>query len=55
LFWDELSPALKPSVFNIRTVPERLHSQKTDPWAEFFEIKQSIRGEILEALRIPAK
>ena len=55
LFWSELKPSLKPSAFNLHTVSQRLQKQKTDPWAEYFEVKQGIRPEFLAALKIDAK
>ncbi|WAC48305.1 DNA ligase D [Asticcacaulis sp. SL142] len=50
--WDELPPKLKPDEFTIATVPKRLTTLKTDPWADIFEVKQSLSGKILTALGI---
>ena len=52
LSWEELTPALKPSEFNIETVGSRLQKQKTDPWAGYWSVKQELRPEILKALKI---
>jgi len=52
LFWEELTPALKPSDFNIKTVGDRLRKQKTDPWAGYWPVRQELRPEILNALKI---
>ena len=35
LHWDEVSPRLDPSQFNIRTIPRRLEA--IDPWADFWQ------------------
>lgn len=42
LSWSELKPSLKPGAFTVETVPERLRRLKADPWADFFEVRQSI-------------
>ncbi|HEY2900657.1 MAG TPA: hypothetical protein VGL59_08790, partial [Polyangia bacterium] len=42
LSWDELTPDLNPSLFNARSVPERLATQKADPWARYFRLKQKV-------------
>jgi len=40
--WDELSKDVRFDHFNLRTVPTRLSSLKSDPWADFLELRQSI-------------
>ena len=40
--WDELTPALDPAQFTVRTVPERLATMSADPWASFFKLKQTL-------------
>ncbi|ESQ93503.1 DNA ligase [Asticcacaulis sp. AC460] len=50
LDWKELSVALKPSDFDIDTVRERV--KQGDPWRDFFKVRQMIKREYLEALRI---
>ncbi len=55
LLWSELKPGLKPGDYNIHTLEARLAKHKTDPWADFFELKQTIRPEFLQALKIEAK
>ena len=42
LAWDELSPAVKPNHFNVSNVPARLERLRNDPWAEVFQIKQTL-------------
>ena len=55
LAWDELTATLKPAVFTIETVPARLRTQKADPWAEFFTVRQKISAAHLRALKIEPK
>ncbi len=55
LDWSELTPELRPSAFTIATVPERLASQKHDPWADFHGDNQIIRKAYLDALKIEAE
>jgi len=38
LHWDEVSPQLDPSHFNIRTIPHRLEA--IDPWADVWQHRQ---------------
>jgi bifunctional non-homologous end joining protein LigD len=40
--WSELAQDVRNDHFNLRNVPERLASLARDPWADFFEVKQSI-------------
>jgi bifunctional non-homologous end joining protein LigD len=54
LAWEELTPDLDPSQFNLQTMPERLKRLKKDPWQEFFKIRQKIAAEHLRALHIAA-
>lgn len=55
LAWSELRPGLKPAEFTIHTVPDRLAKMRSDPWSDYFEIKQGMRAEFLQALKIEAK
>jgi len=55
IHWEELNAKLKPADFNIETVPQRLKTQKDDPWAEFLTVKQAIPKAILDALKIKAE
>jgi bifunctional non-homologous end joining protein LigD len=43
LHWDELTAKIKPEQFTVKTVPKRLAKLKTDPWADYFKIKQHIK------------
>ena len=40
--WDELSNDKRDTYFTLKTLPARLKRNK-DPWADFFDIKQSLR------------
>jgi bifunctional non-homologous end joining protein LigD len=40
--WDELTEDVRFDHFNLRTVPSRLSALKSDPWTDFFELRQSI-------------
>ena len=51
LDWNELTADLKPAQFTVATVPQRLKTID-DPWADYFEVRQVIRADILDALRI---
>jgi bifunctional non-homologous end joining protein LigD len=42
LAWRELSSDLRADHFNVRNVPERLATLKTDPWKGFFTIDQEL-------------
>ena len=53
LFWKELTPKLTPADYNMNTIAKRLRNQKSDPWADYFDIKQSLSPKILIALNIP--
>ncbi|WP_166041389.1 non-homologous end-joining DNA ligase [Sphingosinicella sp. YJ22] len=39
--WEEVAPGLDPKAFNLRTVPG-LIAKKPDPWAEMFDVRQSL-------------
>ncbi|HTO86680.1 MAG TPA: non-homologous end-joining DNA ligase [Thermoanaerobaculia bacterium] len=48
LAWSEVKPTLKPADFNVGNFGKRLG--KSDPWADFFESRQSLDGA-LSAIR----
>lgn len=43
LAWEELSPNKEENTYTIRTLPKRLQQLHNDPWADFWNIKQSLR------------
>jgi DNA primase len=40
--WEELTPALDPAGFNIRSVPERLRRINADPWQDIGKVRQGL-------------
>ncbi|MCP3902364.1 MAG: DNA ligase D [Planctomycetes bacterium] len=47
LRWEELSPELRPTDLDIRTVRERIARLKRDPWEGFEEARRSITAAML--------
>jgi len=50
--WQELESGMRSDAFNIRTLPGRLASQRSDPWKDFLSTKQSISAAIRKKLGI---
>lgn len=50
--WEDLKASLQPKAFTIETAPLRLEKRKTDPWEDFFKIKQKISAKHLRVLNI---
>ena len=50
--WEALKPTLNPKTFTTETTPAYLEKRKTDPWEDFFRIKQKISAAHLQALKI---
>jgi bifunctional non-homologous end joining protein LigD len=48
--WTELTPALDPASFTVRTVPRRLARQRKDPWSDYFRSQQRFTRTIVSAL-----
>ncbi|HEX2830154.1 MAG TPA: DNA ligase D [Burkholderiales bacterium] len=46
--WEELATDVRRDHFNVKNVPQRLAKMKKDPWADFFEVKQSITKAMLK-------
>ena len=42
LDWDEVTRTLDPSAFTLHSVPDRLARQRTDPWEDFRDLRQSL-------------
>ena len=49
--WEELQQDIRRDYFNLRNVPERLKSMKRDPWADYFDVKQSITKALMKKVR----
>jgi bifunctional non-homologous end joining protein LigD len=48
--WDELAQDVRNGFFNVRNVPDRLARMKADPWAEFFDVRQSVTAAMRKRL-----
>ncbi len=48
--WDELRAETPPETFTVRTALARVGAAEVDPWAGFFEVRQSITGGMREAV-----
>jgi bifunctional non-homologous end joining protein LigD len=46
LTWKEVTPDLDPSVFNLRTVPDRLKRQRRDAWDGFEPAARPLPGDL---------
>ena len=52
LFWEEVERGVKPDAFTVTTVPKRLASLKSDPWADMLTLRQSISARIRKEVGI---
>ena len=51
LHWEErVDPELRGNTYTIRTLPERLESLKSDPWEDFYKVRQSITAAMMKAV-----
>ncbi|HYU31595.1 MAG TPA: DNA ligase D [Thermoanaerobaculia bacterium] len=52
LFWEEIESGqeVRGAHWNVRNLPERLESLKSDPWEEFSKIRQSITAAMRKAV-----
>ena len=46
--WKELDRDIRRDYFNVRSVPQRLAKLKKDPWAGFFDVRQSITKAMMK-------
>jgi bifunctional non-homologous end joining protein LigD len=46
--WGELTKDVRRDYFNLGNVLERLGKMKKDPWAGFFEVKQSVTKALMK-------
>ncbi len=51
LTWEELGPDVKGDHFNVTNVARRLQRLNRDPWADFFETRQSLKPLISKSRR----
>jgi bifunctional non-homologous end joining protein LigD len=50
LFWSEVEEAIRPEGFTIATVPARLKTLKSDPWAAISRVRQKISPSVRRKL-----
>jgi bifunctional non-homologous end joining protein LigD len=50
LAWDELGAEDIRSKFTLKTVPQRLKRLRKDPWADYWETRQSITEKMRRSL-----
>jgi bifunctional non-homologous end joining protein LigD len=48
LAWEELSTKLKPNMYTVENIHQRLTKGFKDPWKDFFKLKQSITREMMQ-------
>ena len=48
IHWDELDPALRSDTFTLANICERLAGQRSDPWKDYFSLKQRITPVMLD-------
>jgi bifunctional non-homologous end joining protein LigD len=48
--WDELTPRLRPDRFTLRNVRRRLGRLKTDPWRDYWTVRQRLGAKALRAV-----
>jgi bifunctional non-homologous end joining protein LigD len=46
--WEELRDDVRFDHFNVLNVPARLSKLKSDPWGEFFSVKQTVTAAMLK-------
>ena len=52
LAWSEVTSSLVPRDFNIKTVPARVTRQSRDPWAGFFDARQTISAAARKTFKL---
>ena len=50
LRWEELTPALNPASWTVRTAERRLSSLRRDPWQDYWKTKQRLSAKATRAL-----
>jgi bifunctional non-homologous end joining protein LigD len=51
IHWDELTRALRPDQFTVRTMPERMRSIGEDPWSGYGSVRQNLTAAMLDRVR----
>jgi len=46
LSWDEIAENIQPDRFNVATVPALLRERKDDPWAQYWDLHQTLTAEM---------
>jgi bifunctional non-homologous end joining protein LigD len=52
LFWEEIENGVRPDGFTVATIPDRLATLASDPWAEMPKLRQSIGARIRREIGI---
>jgi len=55
LTWDEVAANVRPDAFNIKSVPGRLRSQRSDPWAQYWTLHQTITAQMRRSISAPVQ
>jgi bifunctional non-homologous end joining protein LigD len=50
LFWEELETDVRGNTYTLRTLPERLETLPSDPWADFYKVRQSVTAAMKKAV-----
>lgn len=50
--WEELAEGIKPDGFNVRNVPARLDTLRSDPWEEYASLRQRITAGMCRKLGV---
>jgi bifunctional non-homologous end joining protein LigD len=48
LAFDELTNDIRDTLFTLKTMAERLRNLKSDPWEDFYNVKQSIQPDLFK-------
>jgi bifunctional non-homologous end joining protein LigD len=50
LRWDELTADMTPDKYTVANMGQRLKSLKSDPWGDFFKVRQSLTATMRKKL-----
>jgi bifunctional non-homologous end joining protein LigD len=48
--WDEIDQDIRGTHFNLRNVPERVAKQRKDPWAGYWDARQSLTRSMIKEM-----